>query len=191
MTGQCKVVYLLWPTTDTVSYRKRTLKPHIQHTLPNIHLIAAALQNPTQVRCPSTQISPSHRKLKLLSLARFQELLLKSTQLPHGPVGNPNIKLRDFRTACVSGVGDVMRDVEHDVPQREDASFGDEVFFFGGGSRRFDVVVCFCSLYGEVGVVECCVAEAEAEFVLGCDVVGDEVFVVDVYAFGEIVCRSG
>ena len=51
-------------------------------------------------------------------------------------------------------------------------------------------MVCFCSLYGEVGVVECRIAQAEPEFVLGCDVVGDEVLVVDVYAFSEVVCRD-
>ena len=48
-------------------------------------------------------------------------------------------------------------------------------------------MVCFCSLYGEVGVLESRVAEAETEFVLRRDVVGDEVLVVDVYAFGEVV----
>ena len=174
-----------------MSNRKRARKLHIQHTLPNIHLIATTLEGPPQIRRPSAQIPPSNSERELFRLTRFQELLLETTQLLNGTAGDANIELRDFCTVHVSGVGDVVRDVEHDVPQREDASFGDEVFFFGGGSRRFDVVVCFCSLYGEVGVVECCVAEAEAEFVLGCDVVGDEVFVVDVYAFGEIVCGSG
>ena len=52
-------------------------------------------------------------------------------------------------------------------------------------------MVCFCSLYSEVGVVESRVAQAEAEFVLWCDVLGDEVLVVDVYAFAEVVCKDG
>jgi hypothetical protein len=30
----------------------------------------------------------------------------------------------------VSGVGHIVRDIEHDVPQRKDASFGYVVFFF-------------------------------------------------------------
>ena len=64
-------------------------------------------------------------------------------------------------------------------------------FFFGETFRRFRVVVCFCSLYGEAGVFESRVAQAETEFVLRRDVMGDEMFVVDVYAFGEIVCEDG
>jgi hypothetical protein len=52
-------------------------------------------------------------------------------------------------------------------------------------------VIGFCPLYGEVGVLESRVAEAEPEFVLRGDVVGDEMLVVDVYAFGEVVCEDG
>jgi hypothetical protein len=52
-------------------------------------------------------------------------------------------------------------------------------------------VICFRSFYGEFGEFESRVAKAEAKLVLRRDVVGDEVLVVDVDAFGEVVCEGG
>jgi hypothetical protein len=167
-------------------------KLNIFHRLPNHNPICPTLQNPSLLHnIPRTHIPPVKLKRDFHLLARLQELLLKPAQHALRPTGDVQVQLRHFGRGHGACVLDRDAHTRGCAPQCWVAAFGlhmRAVAVVRGALRAGGGVGCEAGGQRRVGEVGVC--QAVAESVLGRDVAGDEVFIVDVDALCEIVLQE-
>jgi len=173
-------------------HTKTAPRLNIQHRLPDHDIVVAALQHPRLLcHIPRAQIPAVELERHLSLLARLQQFLLETAQHARGTAGDVQVQLCDFGRgygACV-----LERDAHFGggLPEERVAAFGLDVRAVAGVSAACGAG---CDVGSEGGcegrVGEFGVCQAVAESVLRRDVAGEEVFVVDVDAFGERVLQE-